>query len=59
MPMPTENQNKLYECPACHLAYRDAAWAKKCEDWCTEHHSCNLQIIVHAEPVSNKTGSPR
>lgn len=39
---------KLYQCPVCGLHYRDAGTAKKCEAWCTEHKSCNIEIIAHA-----------
>ena len=40
--------NGLYECEECHLFYKDAKWAKKCEEWCIEHKSCNLEITKHA-----------
>jgi len=39
---------KLFACPECHLEYADETWANKCESWCKEHHSCNLDIIKHA-----------
>ena len=45
------NQNlkePLYACPVCDLKYKDKEWAKKCEIWCTEHQSCNLDIIKYA-----------
>jgi hypothetical protein len=38
----------LYECQECHLLYNDERWAKKCEEWCTKHKSCNLEITKHA-----------
>jgi len=40
--------NGLYECEECHLFYEDAKWAEKCEEWCIEHKSCNLEITKHA-----------
>lgn len=43
-----------YQCPACAMRYREEATAKKCEAWCTEHHSCNLDIIANAiNPQTN------
>ncbi|MDO8513035.1 MAG: hypothetical protein Q7S37_00840 [bacterium] len=39
---------QLYECPECHLLYKEKEWMNKCEAWCKEHHSCNLEIIAHA-----------
>ena len=40
--------NKLSKCPECGFLYKEKEWARKCEDWCKEHHSCNLEIIKHA-----------
>ena len=40
---------KLYQCPECKLWYEDKKWAEKCEAWCKEHHTCNIEIISHAE----------
>lgn len=40
-----EDAKKIYQCPICGFHYRDGMTAKKCEDWCREHKSCNLQII--------------
>ncbi len=40
---------KTYACPICKLKYKEKEWAKKCEAWCNEHQSCNLDIIKHAE----------
>ena len=40
--------NKLYQCPKCGLEYQEKAWAEKCESWCKEHKSCNLEITKHA-----------
>lgn len=37
-----------FTCPECNLRYVEESWAKKCEDWCREHKSCNLDIIQHA-----------
>jgi hypothetical protein len=40
--------NGLYECEACHMFYEDEQWAKKCEEWCIEHKTCNIEIMKHA-----------
>ena len=44
-----EENRKLYQCDECGLRYTVKEWAEKCEDWCREHKSCNLEITVHAE----------
>jgi len=51
-----KRQIKKYQCPVCKLWYREKEWAKKCEIWCKEHKSCNLEIIKHSIKLS--TGSP-
>ncbi|MBK5215436.1 MAG: hypothetical protein JJE53_01350 [Candidatus Pacebacteria bacterium] len=49
---------KIFTCPECGLGYEDLKWAKKCEVWCKEHQSCNLEIIKHStsekENLNNK-----
>ncbi len=46
----TKKENKeLYQCEECGLYYRDKEWAKKCELWCKNTQSCNLEITQHAE----------
>lgn len=39
-----------YRCEACGMKYAAKEWAQMCEAWCTEHKSCNLDIIAHALP---------
>lgn len=46
---------RLYECPECHLHYKEKEWMDKCEVWCNERHSCNLEITAHA--IENKKKS--
>jgi protein-tyrosine-phosphatase len=46
-----QQRQQLYECPECHLKYTDKIWAEKCEAWCREHKSCNLEITAHAARV--------
>lgn len=43
-----DQNNDSYQCPVCKLQYPTDELAKTCEAWCTEHHSCNLEIIKHA-----------
>ena len=37
-----------YKCKECKLIYKDKNTAKKCEDWCREYKSCNLEITKYA-----------
>ncbi len=37
------------QCDICGFHYKEKEWAEKCEAWCKEHHSCNLEITEHAE----------
>lgn len=39
---------KVYICPECGLSYEDQELAKKCEAWCKEHNSCNLEITKYS-----------
>jgi hypothetical protein len=49
----TEKQNKvLYQCEDCGHFYETEELAKKCEEWCKEHKSCNLEIIKYAVRVN-------
>jgi predicted ATP-dependent serine protease len=43
-----KDKQKLYQCGECGLKYKDKKWADKCEGWCKEHNSCNLEIISHS-----------
>ena len=47
----TENDSdEVYICPECGYEYKEKEWAKKCEKWCRETRSCNLDIIKHGTP---------
>jgi rubrerythrin len=41
----------LYVCEECGYAYEEKEWAEKCQAWCGEHQSCNLEIIQHGAPL--------
>ncbi|MCH8049067.1 hypothetical protein IIC44_03145 [Patescibacteria group bacterium] len=43
-----EGNNELYQCEECGFKYKEKEWAEKCQEWCKEHNSCNLEIIEHA-----------
>lgn len=43
-----QKTKEYYQCSECGMQYEDKEWAEKCEAWCKEHHSCNLEIIKHA-----------
>ena len=45
---------EYYQCNECGFAYEEKKWAEKCEAWCGEHNSCNLEIISHAVSQENK-----
>jgi Cu2+-exporting ATPase len=42
----------LHKCPECGLHYEDKRRVEKCEEWCREHKSCNLEITSQA--IENK-----
>ncbi len=43
------NKNKkTYSCGECGLKYKDEKIAKKCEEWCRKHKSCNIELIKYA-----------
>ncbi len=37
-----------YQCAECGLRYAEKEWAEKCEAWCRERHTCNIEITTHA-----------
>ncbi len=38
----------LYACTICGLLYTNEQTAGRCEAWCSEHKSCNIEIIKAA-----------
>lgn len=38
----------LYACGECGFLYSEEEWARKCEEWCSKHNSCNILITKHA-----------
>ena len=49
----TKSDQELYQCVECGFQYRERVWAEKCEAWCKEHMSCNLEIIKQGIPPKN------
>jgi len=49
------NNQNLHQCNECGLHYKDKDTAEKCEAWCKEHKTCNVEITSRAEEnlVSN------
>jgi hypothetical protein len=43
-----EKPNRIYKCPECGFEYREKEWADKCQAWCAENKSCNIEITKHA-----------
>lgn len=43
-----KNRDEFYQCQECEFLYKEKLWAEKCEQWCKEHKSCNIEIIKHA-----------
>ena len=46
-----KGKKEYFECRECNFLYDDAGLAEKCEKWCREHHSCNIEITKHAIKV--------
>ncbi len=45
------NNKTFYICDACSFAYEEKELAQKCQQWCEEHNSCNLEITQYAVPL--------
>ena len=43
-----QGSKTFYQCAECGLQYTEKETAEKCQAWCKEHKSCNLEIIKHA-----------
>jgi hypothetical protein len=51
-----EKENrKYYQCEECGHIYETEELANKCEEWCKEHRSCNLEIVKESVNIENKT----
>ncbi len=45
------NGTTYYVCDVCGFAYKQRELAEKCQSWCSEKNSCNLEITQHAVPL--------
>ncbi len=50
----TQGEKEYYQCGECGFQYVEKEWAEKCEAWCREHQSCNLEITSHGTPPSGE-----
>lgn len=46
-----KNNKKFYICDACGFACEQKEQAQKCQRWCEEHNSCNLELTKYAVPL--------
>ncbi len=46
-----KNNKTLHACEECNFLYEEKEWAEKCQQWCQQHQSCNLEITQHAVPL--------
>lgn len=46
--MVAQIENK-WKCDVCGFHYKEKEWAEKCNAWCKERNSCNLEITARAE----------
>ena len=49
-----QKNKELHQCEECGFQYGEKEWAEKCEAWCKEHQSCNLEITAHAIPQNEE-----
>lgn len=43
-----KDNEEIYQCEECGLKYEGKEIAEKCQAWCKEYKSCNLDIIKYA-----------
>ncbi len=39
-----------FACEECGFVYEEKEWAEKCQAWCRQNQSCNLEITEHGAP---------
>ncbi len=49
-------QTHNFRCTECGYRYEEKERADKCEAWCAEHKSCNLDITAHGLPPPEEAG---
>ena len=43
-----------FKCLKCSFLYKDKKLAEKCENWCMNHNSCNIEIAKHAIKINQR-----
>jgi hypothetical protein len=43
-----KNDKKYYTCGICGFVYGEEKNAKDCEEWCSKHSTCSLEITKNA-----------
>ena len=43
-----QNNRSYWQCSECGFKYAEKEWAEKCEAWCREHKTCNVEITKQA-----------
>lgn len=52
------NSRNYFKCEECGLLYNVKAIAEKCQKWCAEYKSCNLDIIRHSVRINEDKDEP-
>ncbi|MBI3305276.1 hypothetical protein HYZ80_03075 [Candidatus Parcubacteria bacterium] len=53
----TDQNRTLFACEACGFRYPTEDLAQRCEAWCREHRSCNLEIIKYGLPPTDSSAA--
>jgi len=48
-----KDNKKYYQCEECRYIYETEELASKCEEWCKEHKSCNLEIVKQSVNIKD------
>lgn len=43
-----KNDRAVYQCEFCDMGYADLNPAQRCEEWCSTHDSCSLEVTRKA-----------
>ena len=52
-----EEDKELCQCEECGMQYDIRELAEKCQAWCKEHQSCNIEITRHAIKDGEESGT--
>jgi rubrerythrin len=44
---------EVFLCEVCGFGYLDKETAQSCQDWCSSHHSCSIEITKKAVTKGN------